>query len=306
MKIIRNVLSSIICLSLVLGIGTVSYADEEQQSEEQSQSQSDNYSSVEAFVNRLYSYCLGRPSDESGLQYWNDLLISNEAGGYETASGFFNSTEFNNMNLSNEEFVTVCYNTLLDRAPDEAGLDYWVDYLNAGTMERADIVSSFCISSEFIGICESFGITNRLPDVRELYPEACAVLDQIGWDLRAAYDWTRDNIDYVRDINVDHRYTSRELAHRGFSTHNGNCFVFSACFYELACALGYDAHQMTGHITRSTGLVVIHSWVEIDIDGTTWVFDPEFEYVDKEHRDGWYFQYGRPRTFVYQDITRMN
>lgn len=308
MRITARILSILICFCLISGISRTVYADEtetQQSDPEQEYSETEDHSAVFSFVNRLYGYCLGREADASGLDYWADLLISNKTGGYETARGFFNSTEFINMNLSNEEFVTVCYNTLLDRAPDSTGLDYWVDYLNSGTMSRDDIVSSFCNSSEFIGLCQGFGIINRLPDVRELYPEACAVLDQVGWDLRAAYDWTRDNIEYVRDINVDHRYTSRELAHRGFSTHNGNCFVFSACFYELACALGYDAHQMTGHITRSTGLVVIHSWVEIDIDGTTWAFDPEFEFVDRS-RDGWYFQYGRSGTFRYQDIVRMN
>ena len=298
MKYFKKTLSLIICLIITLSLSFNVFADEPELT--------DNTDSVHAFVERLYGYCLGRASDEDGLDYWSEALINNDIGGYEAARGFFRSTEFIESNRSDEEFVTVCYNTLLDRAPDADGLAYWVSFLESGSMTRDDIVSSFCNSDEFIGLCGQYGIINRKPDPRELYPEACAILDQCGWDLRAAYDWTRDSITYVRDINVDHRYTSRELAHRGFSERNGNCFVFSACFYELACALGYDAHQMTGHITRSTGLVVIHSWVEIDIDGTTWVFDPEFEYVDKEHRDGWYFQYGRARTFVYQDITRMN
>ncbi len=265
-----------------------------------------NEDSVRSFVERLYAYCLEREADPEGLNNWATALINNDTGGLETARGFFNSTEFIARDLNNTDFIRVCYNTLLDRAPDEDGLSYWVALLDNNEQTRDSIVDMFCHSQEFIGLCDQYGIINSLPDPRVTYPEACAVLDLVGWDLRAAYDWTRDNITYVRDINVDHRYTSRQLAHRGFSEGNGNCFVFSACFYELACALGYDAHQITGHITRSTGLVVIHSWVEIDIDGTTWVFDPEFEYVDKEHRDGWYFQYGRPRTFVYQDITRMN
>ena len=298
MKLIKRSFSLIITLALVLGMGVSVFADED--------TDSVNYDSVRAFVERLYIYCLGRSSDEDGLAYWTDSLAAGQIGGYEAARGFFDSLEFIESERSDEEFVTVCYNTLLGRAPDPQGLVYWTGFLENGTKTRDDIVSCFCNSDEYLSICEQYGIQNRVFDPREQYPEASAVLDQIVWDLRAAYDWTRDSITYVRDINVDHRYTSRELAHRGFSARNGNCFVFSACFYELACALGYDAHQMTGHITRSTGLVVIHSWVEIDIDGTTWVFDPEFEFVDKVHRDGWYFQYGRRGTFVYQDITRMN
>ena len=261
---------------------------------------------AEEFVDRLYDYCLGRKPDEEGLSNWTELLLNNEVGGCEVAHGFFDSDEFISMDLSDVDFITVCYNVLLDRDPDPAGLAYWLQLLESGEKTRDGVIDMFCVSEEYEALCARYGIMNKIPTARDMYPEACVILDQCGWDLRSAYLWTRDSITYVRDINVDSRYTTRQLAHRAFSQRDGNCFVFSAAFTELACALGYNAHQMSGCITRSTGEVVPHSWVEIDIDGETFAFDPEFEYVAPSYRNGWYFRYGRAGTFVYQNGTRMD
>ena len=261
--------------------------------------------SVHRFVERLYNYCLERGSDEEGLEYWSESIINNERGGYETSLGFFNSPEFISRGLSNEDFVTVCYNTFLDREPDEEGLNCWVNKLDTGS-SRNSIINSFCTSEEFASYCEDIGILTRR-SARDEYPEAAVILDQCGWDLRAAYDWCVYNLSYVRDQSVnDTNYTSRELAHIGFSTRGGNCYVFAACFYELASCLGYDAHQISGTVPSRRGGWTIHSWVEIDIDGITYVFDPEFEYVNPEERDGWMFHYGKTGTWVYNDYRRMN
>ena len=49
----------------------------------------------------------------------------------------------------------------------------------------------------------------------------------------------------------------------------------AACFYEMAKALGYDAHWMTGYTPLRAGGLGIHSWVEIDKNGMTYVYDPD-------------------------------
>ena len=268
---------------------------------------SDNVDAVREFVERLYGYCLSRSSDEEGLEYWSSALIDDEIGGYETSLGFFNSDEFTSRDISTEEFVTICYNTFLDRAPDETGLAYWVDAIDSGELTRNQTISSFCSSEEFTELCQNIGIRSRFPQIRNVYPEACAVLDSVGWDLRAAYDWCVHNITYVRDQSMnDTNYTSHQLARIGFTTHGGNCYVYAACFYELAMCLGYDAHQISGMVPSRRGGNTIHSWVEIDMDQSMYVFDPEFEYVDPVNRDGWQFHYGRPGTWVYVSHYRMN
>lgn len=63
-----------------------------------------------------------------------------------------------------------------------------------------------------------------------------------------------------------------------FSTGKGDCYNFAAAFYYLARRLGYDATAVVG----SCGYVwntraIPHGWVEIPIDGATYLFDPQIE-----------------------------
>lgn len=62
------------------------------------------------------------------------------------------------------------------------------------------------------------------------------------------------------------------------STGKGNCYSFAGAFCMMARALGYDAVVFSGFITDYNSP---HAWVEIDIDGETFVFDPEIEYSYK-------------------------
>ena len=258
---------------------------------------------VSGFVARLYLYCLERRYDDSGLRFWMEQLMNGTKGGLEVAQGFFGSEEFKNRALDNEHYVRSLYNTLLEREPDDAGLVFWLQKLSSGEMDRDKVLECFCTSDEFKAICASFGIEYSIPEVRVLYPEACAILDQVGWDLRSAYNWSV-GITYVRSkLNQD--YGSRYLAHLGFTTRQGNCFVYAATFYEMALALGYDAHQMVGGVLNLYGGLSPHSWVEIDMEGTTYVFDPEFEQT-RAGRDGWKFHYGRKNTWVYREYYRLN
>lgn len=63
-----------------------------------------------------------------------------------------------------------------------------------------------------------------------------------------------------------------------FSTGKGDCYNFAAAFYYLARRLGYDATAVVG----SCGYVwntraIPHGWVEIPVDGATYLFDPQIE-----------------------------
>lgn len=49
-----------------------------------------------------------------------------------------------------EDFVTRFYQQCLDRSPDAAGLDYWVDLLMEGRYSGAEVAQGFVLSQEFI------------------------------------------------------------------------------------------------------------------------------------------------------------
>lgn len=87
----------------------------------------------------------------------------------------------------------------------------------------------------------------------------------------------------------------------------GNCYSFAALYYELARAVGYDAVAYTGTVFggREDELETYkdihgdtvelpynrcpHGWVEIEFDGGSYIFDPEYAY--RIHGKG-YWDYG--------------
>jgi hypothetical protein len=107
-------------------------------------------------VERLYENVLGRKSDTSGLASWIKALQDGHSA-TKVVRGFFNSTEFQNMDLSNGDYLTRLYLTLFNRTPDTAGYNAWLKYLNAGT-DRSKILAGFTGSQEFANLCESFGV----------------------------------------------------------------------------------------------------------------------------------------------------
>ena len=100
-------------------------------------------------VYRLYQATLGREPDVEGLEAWAGAL-KNGTPLKSVAAGFVGSGEFQSVYgaLSNTQFVTLLYQNVLGRAPDNAGLSAWVQSLNAGT-SRADVVVGFSDSGEF-------------------------------------------------------------------------------------------------------------------------------------------------------------
>ncbi|WP_205142590.1 transglutaminase domain-containing protein, partial [Faecalicoccus pleomorphus] len=125
--------------------------------------------------------------------------------------------------------------------------------------------------------------------------------NSLGRDLRAAFNYAK-SITYSRYEPADYNgYGSENYAAYGFATHRGNCYVMAAVFTYLAKDLGYDAHQVGGY---QGSYNTPHSWVEIVINGTIYVFDPDFE---KElGRNGYMFTYGTSGTLMYHSYSRMN
>lgn len=79
--------------------------------------------SDEAFVDLLYQNVLGRAADAPGKAYWLDRIAQGESRG-EVLYGFAQSGEYKAA-MADEVAVDLLYLGLLDRAPDQAGWDYW-------------------------------------------------------------------------------------------------------------------------------------------------------------------------------------
>ena len=118
----------------------------------------DKNTGLTTFVARLYTKALGRQYEVAGLNDWCDRIISGRWTINDVSTtGFFNSQEFYNRNLSNSEYVKVLYRTFFDREYDQGGYDYWMEKLAAGT-NRNEVLKGFANSQEFANLKKSFGL----------------------------------------------------------------------------------------------------------------------------------------------------
>ncbi len=138
--------------------------------------------------------------------------------------------------------------------------------------------------------------------------EAAAKLDEIGWDLRAAFDWAsslvysdQPGLTEVVPAGVSHLDF---YARHGFETGNGICYVYGAVFTCMARCLNYSAYYIEGAVMYRSGSYGPHGWCEIDIDGVTYVFDPEFQHSHPE-LNGYQFLYGTKNTWKYANAVRV-
>ena len=73
-------------------------------------------------------------------------------------TGFFNSPEFLNKGLNDEQYVEVLYQTFFDRASDAAGKADWLDRMHNQGYSREAVLNGFCGSQEFANLKRSFGL----------------------------------------------------------------------------------------------------------------------------------------------------
>jgi len=99
-------------------------------------------------LTRLYYATFLRHPDADGLNYW--IRYRQDVGLHRVASIFAGSSEFANRygSLDNRAFVDRIYRNVLDRAPESAGLEYWVGQLNRGK-SRGQVLTGFSESAEF-------------------------------------------------------------------------------------------------------------------------------------------------------------
>ena len=121
-----------------------------------------------AYIEILYVGILERIPDEMEVDYWKSQLEQGLSRTY-ILSQFINSQEFSGLcekyqiekghiTLTHKAdlyahitpFVYRFYKLGLDRIPEQAGLDYWVENLYTGELTGAQMARSFLLSEEFL------------------------------------------------------------------------------------------------------------------------------------------------------------
>lgn len=112
---------------------------------------------IRQFVIRLYNVVLERDPDSQGLEAWYKQLVHGGQTGAQVVRDFVFSQEFELKGCSNEQFLTILYRAMFDRAPDETGFEKWLAQLYAG-VNRRTICKGFVDSAEFQKLCDQYGI----------------------------------------------------------------------------------------------------------------------------------------------------
>ena len=102
---------------------------------------------------RLYQAAFDRVPDTEGLGYWIGRLDSGTTSLKAVADSFLQSPEFvktygTQETVSNAQFVELLYRHTLDRNYEQEGFDYWVERLDGGHTNRADLLAFFSESDE--------------------------------------------------------------------------------------------------------------------------------------------------------------
>lgn len=116
---------------------------------------------IEAFVNSLYSDCLGRSADPTGFNDWCNKLATGQITGKQAAYGFFFSPEFQaKANAwSDTELINAYYKVFLNRSADPTGASYWAQQIAGTTNDISILFTGFADSNEFASKCASYGVT---------------------------------------------------------------------------------------------------------------------------------------------------
>ena len=106
------------------------------------------------YAYRIYQAAFDRAPDAAGLDYWIDVLDSGAKGMTEVAADFLSSREFQQTYgaLSTQDFVEELYENILQRAGEDAGIDYWTNQLDAGVQSRAQVLAGFSDSAENVAL----------------------------------------------------------------------------------------------------------------------------------------------------------
>ncbi len=105
---------------------------------------------VAGAVKRLYKASFGRSPEPAGQLYWQQIVRSG-VGLYSVAEVFQTSPEWAGRYGStptNEQIIDALYRNVLGRQGDAGGRSYWIGLLNAGHVNRAQVLLEFSESAE--------------------------------------------------------------------------------------------------------------------------------------------------------------
>ncbi len=142
-----------------------------------------------------------------------------------------------------------------------------------GDLARNKTIGNFTFNENGIYTTNHTELDEKLSEIVRLH-----TMDDMEQEqkLRVLYDYVRDDYRYIKRPFVQKGQVDweAEYAEPMIDMHKGNCYSFAALYYYLAKQIGYDAQAVIGTVGHNHAP---HGWVEIVIDGTTYLFDTEMD-----------------------------
>ena len=150
----------------------------------------------------------------------------------------------------------------------------WLYRVQDGMFLHNTTVDGFTYDAQGRYTTGSAALDQQLNAIVEAYTNDSMTRDQ---KLRALYNYVRDNFTYLRRDLVSKGQTGWEAAYAEefLKLGRGNCYSFSATFCLLSRELGLPAYTVVGGLGSSNSP---HGWVEMELDGTVYMFDPQLEW----------------------------
>ncbi len=101
-------------------------------------------------VQKLYVAYFSRPADPAGLAFWANNLATNPNGYQEIAQAFSTSAEYRATygGMENRAVVAEVYENLFGRPGEAAGIDFWTNALNNGSLNIGNVVTGVAAGAQ--------------------------------------------------------------------------------------------------------------------------------------------------------------
>jgi hypothetical protein len=101
-------------------------------------------------VQKLYVAYFSRPADPGGLTFWAGQLQADPNAYQNIATAFSNSIEYQATygNMANRAVVAEVYENLFGRVGEAAGIDFWTNAWNNGSINIGNVVTGIAAGAQ--------------------------------------------------------------------------------------------------------------------------------------------------------------
>ncbi len=259
-----------------------------------------NYDLV-SFIFRVYHTCSIDTVSGDDIHYTYEKLKTKKLTAIDMLCDAFNSVEYRSKNTTDKEFIYDVYHSVFNKDPD-------IRYVNKilsimPDWSRESIIKEMITGPEFYDMCATYDI-HMIKDMdHPVMQYAKAVMDELNWDLRSAFEWSFTEVYYEWPYTPGYADSHLEFYGKfGFENHYGNCYVMASVFCWMARLKGMNIYTVEGYVPTGGGVLSEHGWCEAIIDGKTYVFDASWS---RHGNDGFMIQYRQKGTYMYTDYKRV-